>query len=42
MFTLPNEAPEIDYYEVLAQVEIWRTAHPGLEIDVLLLAQHAL
>ena len=34
MFTLPSEAPEIDCDEVLAQVETWRTAHPGLKIDV--------
>lgn len=36
MFTLPDEAPEIDCDEVLAQVEIWRTAHAGLKIDVVL------
>ena len=41
MFTLPNEAPEIDCDEVLAQVEIWRTAHPGLKIDIVFPAQHA-
>lgn len=42
MFTLPNEAPEIACDEVLAQVEIWRTAHPGLKIDVVCPARHAL
>ena len=34
MLTLPDEAPEIDRDEVLVQVEFWRSAHPGLRIDV--------
>ena len=40
--TLPNDAPEIDCDEVLAQVGIWRTAHPGLKIGVVFPARHAL
>lgn len=34
MFTLPDEAAEIDCGHVIAQVELWRAAHPGLEINV--------
>jgi DNA gyrase/topoisomerase IV subunit B len=33
-FTLPNEAPVIDEEDVLAQVDVWRAAHPNLRIDV--------
>jgi hypothetical protein len=33
-FTLPNDAPEIDVDEVLAQVAVWRAAHSGLQIEV--------
>ena len=33
-FTLPSDAPQIDERDVLAQVEVWRTAHPNLSIDV--------
>ena len=33
-FTLPSEAPAIDEGDVLAQVEVWRAAHPNLRIDV--------
>jgi DNA gyrase/topoisomerase IV subunit B len=31
---LPTEAPEIEIAEVLAQVEVWRAAHPELTIEV--------
>lgn len=33
-FTLPSEAPAIDEVDVLAQVDVWRAAHPNLRIDV--------
>ena len=33
-FTLPADAPAIDRGGVLAQVEVWRAAHPALRIDV--------
>ncbi|MFC5498584.1 hypothetical protein ACFPOE_13640 [Caenimonas terrae] len=41
-FALPIEAPEIDVDEVLAQVDRWRAAFPGLTIDISFNAQHAL
>jgi DNA gyrase/topoisomerase IV subunit B len=41
-FTLPSEAPEIDEDAVLAQVDVWRTAHPKLRIDVQVVRQRAL
>lgn len=31
---LSEEAAEIDFAQVIAQVEIWRAAHPGLEFKV--------
>lgn len=33
-FTIPDDAPVIDFGEVVAQAEFWRTAHPGLHIEV--------
>ena len=41
-FTLPSHAPEIESVEVLAQIEIWRTAYAGLQIDVVVVGEHAL
>jgi hypothetical protein len=37
-FSLSDEAPEIDVAEVLEQVEVWRTAHPNLRLEVLVVA----
>lgn len=34
MLILPESAPEIDPGEVIAQAEFWRSAHPGLRIEV--------
>ena len=34
MLRLPDGAPVIDAEQVLRQVEVWRAAHPGLQIDV--------
>jgi len=39
---LPSHAPEIESDEVLAQIEIWRTAYAGLQIDVVVVGEHAL
>lgn len=33
-FTLPDDAPAIAVDQVIAQVDIWRAAHPGLRIEV--------
>lgn len=32
--TLADSAPEIDVDEVMAQAQLWRSAHPGLRIEV--------
>ena len=33
-FVLSDDAPVIDFGEVVAQAEFWRAAHPGLHIEV--------
>ncbi len=33
-FTLPDDAPDIDHDDVVAQLEVWRAAHPRLRIEV--------
>jgi DNA gyrase/topoisomerase IV subunit B len=33
-FNISDGAPVIDFAEVIAQAELWRTAHPGLHIEV--------
>ena len=33
-FTLPDDAPGIAFGEVMAQVDTWRVAYPGLRIEV--------
>ena len=32
---IADDAPEIDFGQIVAQVEFWRAAHPGLRIDVM-------
>lgn len=32
--TIADDAPDIDFGEVVEQVELWRQAHQGLEIEV--------
>lgn len=34
MFTVADSAPEINLGEVIAQAGFWRSAHPGLQIEV--------
>jgi DNA gyrase/topoisomerase IV subunit B len=41
-FTLPSDGPEIDSDEVLAQVQVWRAAHPALRIEVVVVGRHVL
>jgi len=42
MFTLADGAPDIDFEAVAAQVDLWRKAHPGLEMEVSCEREHAL